>query len=47
VGISIPNDPALVGKTYYAMALWAWTSCSLPPFNLSTSRGLAIAILVP
>jgi FG-GAP repeat protein len=47
VGVSIPNIPALVGNTYYAMALWAWTSCSLPPFNLSTSRGLALTILVP
>ena len=41
----IPNNPFLIGKTYYAMALWAWSSCSLPPFNLSTSRGLALTLL--
>ncbi|MBL8693948.1 MAG: FG-GAP repeat protein [Planctomycetes bacterium] len=43
----IPNAPALVGNTYYAMALWAWSTCSLPPYNLSTSQGLAITVLVP
>ncbi|MBL8694110.1 MAG: FG-GAP repeat protein [Planctomycetes bacterium] len=43
----IPNASALVGNTYYAMALWAWTTCSLPPYNLSTSKGLAITVLVP
>ncbi|MBL8696059.1 MAG: FG-GAP repeat protein [Planctomycetes bacterium] len=43
----IPYAPALVGNTYYAMALWAWTACLLPPYNLSTSRGLAITLLVP
>jgi hypothetical protein len=40
----IPNDVALVGKTYYGMALWIWSSCSLPPFGVSTSTGLAITI---
>ncbi|MBL8692561.1 MAG: FG-GAP repeat protein [Planctomycetes bacterium] len=43
----IPNAPALVGDTYYAMALWAWTTCPLPPYNLSTSKGLAITVLMP
>ena len=43
--VPIPNNPFLIGKTYYAMALWAWSSCSLPPFNLSTSRGLALSLL--
>jgi len=43
----IPNAPALVGNTYYVMALWAWTTCSLPPYNLSTSQGLAMTVLVP
>jgi len=43
----IPNASALVGNTYYAMALWAWTTCSLPPYNLSTSQGLAMTVLVP
>ncbi|MBL8692503.1 MAG: FG-GAP repeat protein [Planctomycetes bacterium] len=43
----IPNAPTLVGNTYYAMALWAWTTCSLPPFNLSSSQGLSMTVLVP
>jgi hypothetical protein len=45
VGAVIPNNPALVGATYYASEVWAWSSCALPPFNLSSSRGLAITIL--
>jgi FG-GAP repeat len=44
---AIPNNPALVGKTLYAQVLWAWTTCSLPPFNLSTSNGLALTFLLP
>jgi hypothetical protein len=47
VNTGIPNSAALVGKTYYAMALWFWTSCPLPPNNLSTSRGLALTIQAP
>jgi hypothetical protein len=48
VGTSIPNNLALVGKTYYAMALWGpWSSCSLAPFQLSTSEGLAFTIQTP
>ncbi|MFN0208078.1 MAG: FG-GAP repeat protein [Planctomycetota bacterium] len=52
VGATIPNNPTIVGNTYYACALWAWSpsTCVLPgfnPYNLSTSRGLAITILVP
>jgi hypothetical protein len=47
VNTGIPSAPALIGKNYYAMALWVWTSCSLPPFNLSTSPGLAMTILAP
>ncbi|MBI3817863.1 MAG: S8 family serine peptidase [Planctomycetes bacterium] len=43
--IAIPSDPTLVGKSYYAMALWVWSICTLPPFNLSTSDGLSITIL--
>ncbi|MBL8694734.1 MAG: integrin [Planctomycetes bacterium] len=45
--VPIPNASALVGDTYYAMALWVWTSCSLPPYNLSTSKGLALTVLTP
>lgn len=43
----IPNTPALANRTYYAQTIWGWpvSSCSLPPFNLSSSRGLALTIL--
>lgn len=46
---AIPNAPAIIGNTYYAMAIWQWAppACSLSPLNLSTSRGLAITILAP
>jgi hypothetical protein len=38
-------SPAIVGNTYYAQSLWAWTGCTAnPPFNLSTSNGLAVTI---
>lgn len=50
VGTGIPNDTNLIGKSYYACAIWGWTSCTLPgfnPFNLSSSKGLAITILAP
>jgi hypothetical protein len=43
----IPNTPPLVGSPYFACALWVWSSCSLPPFQLSSSRGLALTILAP
>jgi hypothetical protein len=43
----IPNLPSLVGNTLYAQVLWAWTSCPLPPFGLSTSQGLALTFLAP
>jgi hypothetical protein len=43
----IPNNPNLVGQTLYAQVLWAWTSCVLPPFGLSTSNGLALTFLAP
>lgn len=50
VGTGIPNSPVLIGKTYYACAIWVWSSCTLPGFNvynMSSSRGLAITITVP
>jgi hypothetical protein len=43
--IPIPPSPGFIGKVYYAQTLYAWSGpCSLPPFGLSTSRGLAITI---
>lgn len=52
VSAVIPNSNALIGKTYYTCVLWAWplATCTLPgfnPYNLSTSRGLAITIQQP
>ncbi len=47
VDFAIPGNPALLGKVFYACGLWAWTTCSLPPYGLSTTRGLAITVLVP
>ncbi len=44
ITFTVPNNPAIVGNTYFAQALWAWTTCSLPPFGLSTSRGLSMLV---
>ncbi len=41
----IPPNPLLHGTTWHAQALWAWgAACSLPPYGLSSSHGLTIAI---
>lgn len=40
----IPNSPALVGKHFFVQTLSSWTSCVLPPFNLSTSDALDLTI---
>jgi hypothetical protein len=43
--VAIPIDPTLVGLTFYAQSIWAWTGCTAaPPLNLSSSNGLAITI---
>ncbi len=36
--------PSLAGKTYYAQSIWVWSSCPLPPWGLSSSNGLVLAI---
>jgi hypothetical protein len=42
---SIPLAPFLVGSTFYAQSIWAWTGCSTPSqFGLSSSNGLAVTI---
>jgi hypothetical protein len=43
----IPPSPFLTGKTYFIQAIWAWSSCPLPPLGLSASEGLAVKILAP
>ncbi|MBL8696191.1 MAG: FG-GAP repeat protein [Planctomycetes bacterium] len=40
----LPNSAPLVGQTFYGQTLWAWSSCSLPPYNLSTSSAVAITL---
>ncbi len=47
VSVPIPNDPLLVGRTYYAQSLWAWLSCTPSAFGLSTSDGLEIVVQAP
>lgn len=45
VPVPMPSSPAAAGATYYAQVLWAWGgACPLPPFGLSTSRGLTLQI---
>lgn len=41
---AIPNDTNLVGRHYYAQGIWYWTTCPLPPMNLSSSDGIEIII---
>ncbi|MBL8695151.1 MAG: FG-GAP repeat protein [Planctomycetes bacterium] len=39
----IPTTPVLTGLTYYLQAIYAWGgACSLPPYGLSTSRGMKL-----
>jgi hypothetical protein len=42
---SLTLPPAAIGQSYFGNAFWAWTTCSLPPFNLSASNGLQLTIL--
>jgi hypothetical protein len=44
---AIPNNPNLIGQTFYSQAFWLWpaSTCALPPWNLSSSNGVAITIL--
>ncbi|MBI3817233.1 MAG: hypothetical protein HY286_00975 [Planctomycetes bacterium] len=40
--IAIPASMA--GQTFYGQGVWYWTTCSLPPLNLSTTNGLEFTI---
>jgi Tol biopolymer transport system component len=44
--VGIPNNPILVGKTYYSQVVWAWplTTCHNFPYGLSSSNGISITI---
>ncbi len=41
---AVPSNAALVGTVWYAQTIWAWTSCALPPYGLSSSRGLRFVV---
>jgi len=43
--LPLPNDVNLVGAQYFLQAIIQNTACSLPPFDLSASGGLAVTIL--
>jgi hypothetical protein len=45
VNMPIANDPLLAGSVFVAQVVWAWTECAPSPLRLSSSRGLAFAIL--
>ncbi len=41
----VPANPVLLGKTYYAQALWSWGgTCSLPPYGLSVSTAVQLTV---
>ncbi|HKD99468.1 MAG TPA: IPT/TIG domain-containing protein [Planctomycetota bacterium] len=43
--LPIPDVPAFLGATLYAQAIWSWgAACSLPPFGLSSSKGLRFTL---
>lgn len=44
VSIEIPNDPRLVGATYFAQALWIWGECTLGGFGISSSNALGFTV---
>ncbi|MBL8692889.1 MAG: hypothetical protein JNJ88_02210 [Planctomycetes bacterium] len=42
---NLPIAPTLLGQTFYAQSIWAWTGCSTPsPYALSSSNGLALTV---
>ncbi len=45
--VVIPSDSALLGKTFYAQALWLWPqgACTPSLYGLSTSNGLAMTVI--
>ncbi|QDU65385.1 FG-GAP repeat protein [Engelhardtia mirabilis] len=45
--VPLPNSPSLVGAVLHAQAVWAWSSCVLPPLNLSSSNLVSFTISAP
>ena len=45
--VPLPSSPSLVGAVLHAQAVWAWSSCSLPPLNLSSSNLVSFTISAP
>jgi hypothetical protein len=44
VPAGIPNNPAIVGTTFYVQHFFTWTTCSPSPYGVSSSQALAITI---
>jgi hypothetical protein len=44
VSDAVPLAPGLVGMNFFAQAVWLSNTCAIPPFNLSSSNGLALTI---
>lgn len=40
----IGSNPAIIGMTFYVQTLWVWSSCPLPPLNLSSSAAGSLTI---
>lgn len=45
LAFTLPNTPALIGVQLHAQSVWRWTgTCSLPPFDYSSSRLLSFVV---
>lgn len=44
LGVPLPDDANLDGVTLHAQSIWVWTSCSLPPNQLSSSQLLSFTL---
>jgi len=43
--LPIPGIAGFAGITLYGQAIWLWTTCALPPVNLSSSTGVAFTLM--
>ncbi len=42
--VPVPDDPSLVGETFFFQSLWLWTHCPKLPIGVSSSRALAVTV---